>query len=318
MQENTVRLIPEFPNFNAPGFDLVKYNRLYREENTVIHARSKNIYYEKHRGCLSLKLAFKGNEYYLTDNTQYAVNDSNFLILNNNTEYASFIDSDIEVESFALNFSEKYVSSVIQGLLSNPVELLNSNVEVDKMELNFVEQTYLHQATIFPLIMQIHSLVNEFEHRNDEIVELYNCILVSLLQLNKNVRTEINDMSALKPATREELYKRLNYARDFIEACYDQNINLNKISAIACLNREYFIRQFKILFGLTPTQYLIKKRMEAAKKFISNYDISISEVCQQVGYSDLTSFGKLFKKYFHCSPDVYRKGLNHYTTFYEI
>lgn len=42
--------------------------------------------------------------------------------------------------------------------------------------------------------------------------------------------------------------------------------------------------------------------MDAAAHLLRTGEISVSEVCQRVGYFDISSFGKLFRRYHHCSP----------------
>jgi AraC family transcriptional regulator len=129
----------------------------------------------------------------------------------------------------------------------------------------------------------------------------------ALLKHHTGIIAEVERIPKIKQATRQELYKRLNYARDFIDSCYHEDINLDSISAIACLNREYFIRQFKSYFKTTPAQYLIRRRMDAARQLLQIADMDISEVCERVGYSDLSSFGKLFRRYYGVSPTEVKK-----------
>jgi AraC family transcriptional regulator len=303
----SVFLISQFPDSTARDFDMDKYNQQFYERNSIISAASKNIYYDKHWGPLSIKFVLSGEEYYQTDNSRYLVTPSNFLILNNNTEYSSFIDADEEVESFTFNFAEKYVSAALTGMIGHPEKLLDDASLHVATHIKFVEQTYFGEHAIFSLKNKMRELTATFEERNEEISELFNELLYVLLLLNKKVQYEIDGIKAIKNSTKEELYKRLNYARDYIECCFDQDINLTKMACIACLNREYFIRQFKLYFGITPTQYLIKRRMQAALHIVKTSDCSILEVCKQVGYSDLTSFGKLFRKFYHLSPEGFRQ-----------
>jgi AraC-like DNA-binding protein len=309
MKENSVDLIAAFPDFKARGFDMKKFNQQFREKNLVISARSKRVSYDRHWGGLSLKFAIKGNEYYQTDHSKYAVNNSNFLILNKDTEYSSFIDSDTEVESLTLNFSDKFTHSFLTCLQAKPEDVLENNINKQAGSLRFTERLHPKDDLIFPYAYGIHQCLHDFDDRNDEIAELFGSLLMSLLQLNKMVLSEIDQIQKVKLSTKQELYRRLHYAKDFIDSCYNQEINLDTMSGIACLNTEYFIRQFKSHFQITPAQYLIKKRMEKARLALLSPDISISEICQEVGYSDLTSFGKLFKRYYKISPTDFRKNV---------
>ncbi len=306
MRENTVDLIAGFPDFKAPGFDIKRFNQRFREKNLIISARSKQIAYAKHWGGLSIKFALSGNEHYQTDHSSYAVNPSNFLILNKDTQYSSFIDSCVEVDSFTLNFSDAFTGSVLNSLLK-PGDALENNVDKKSKGLRFVERLYSKDDLIVPLALQIHRCVNELDKRNDEIAELFEEIFMALLKLNATVACEIEKVKKIKASTRRELYKRLNNAKDFIDSCYSKEITLNSIASIACMNREYFIRQFKTHFHITPVKYLMAKRMEAARTALLSPHISVSDVCSDVGYSDLSSFSKLFKRYYQVSPAAFRK-----------
>ena len=83
-------------------------------------------------------------------------------------------------------------------------------------------------------------------------------------------------------------------------------ITLDKLASVACLNSVYFLREFKKYFGLSPRQYIIQQRLSIAKKLMQTTSLSITEICFEVGYSDVTSFGKLFKKYFFHAPAAFR------------
>ncbi|MGZ3846693.1 MAG: helix-turn-helix transcriptional regulator, partial [Flavisolibacter sp.] len=81
-----------------------------------------------------------------------------------------------------------------------------------------------------------------------------------------------------------------------------------ELSGVCFMNETYLLRCFKNFFGITPRQYLIKKRMEAASQMLqSRRNLLITEICFNVGYDDLSSFSKLFKKYFRLSPEAYRR-----------
>lgn len=299
-------ILSEFPDFNSKGFNIDTYNEQFKRNNSIISARSKNIYYKKHWGGLSVKLAFDGVEYYNTENSKYAVNESNFLILNNNTEYSSFIDSDTEVESFTLNLCQDFVRSVIESNTGKSADDLDADFSGKDSELHFMEKTYSNNQAVFLTAGRIRDMLSDFKTNEPFITELFGELLLQMISLNGLVIDEIENVKKLKVSTRQELYKRLNFARDFMESCFDQHIDLTKIARVACLNREYFIRQFKIYYGKTPAQYLIHKRMVTAEKLLTSSEIPVSEVCQMVGYSDLTSFGKLFRKYYKTNPENYR------------
>jgi AraC family transcriptional regulator len=127
-----------------------------------------------------------------------------------------------------------------------------------------------------------------------------------MLQIQLGVNSEIKEIKAAKTSTKIELYKRLHYAKDYIDSCYMNNITLQQLSTIACLNSAYFLRQFKKYFTITPYQYIIQKRLAAAKQLLETSVDSVADICFAVGYEDCTSFTKLFKNYFQLTPEKYR------------
>ena len=101
-------------------------------------------------------------------------------------------------------------------------------------------------------------------------------------------------------------YRRLLSARGFIDAHYMKPINLSEISKNAFFSTYHFIRLFKKAFHITPHQYLIRRRIEKAKHLLSGRDLTITEICNKIGFESLGSFSILFKKYTGYSPFEYR------------
>ena len=290
-----------FPDFKVPGFDMDRYNRQFREKNMIICARSKSVFYDKHWGCLSLKFVTRGKEYYETDHSIFSVDPSRFLVLNRDTEYSSYIDSPVEVESFTLNFAEDFTRSVLSGTQE---DLLEDTCKVDTLRV--IERLFPRENQVYPIAKKIYDQVDEVNEKNDEIAELFVELMLALLKLNDVVSDEIGSVRKIKASTQMELYRRLYNAKDFIDTCFSEDIDLDRIASVACLNREYFIRQFKNHFRITPIQYLIKKRMEEARLRLINSDETISTICQDLGYSDATSFGKLFRRLYKTNPENFR------------
>ena len=83
-------------------------------------------------------------------------------------------------------------------------------------------------------------------------------------------------------------------------------ITLDCLSIVAHLNKNYLVRQFKNRFGISPIAYLIKIRMEYAKKLLSESNLPVNEVASACGYNDPSFFNFYFKKTFKISPAAYR------------
>lgn len=122
-----------------------------------------------------------------------------------------------------------------------------------------------------------------------------------------NVYQQLQRLTSAKLSTRKELYRRLCKARRYMINHLDSPLDLDTLSQVACLSKYHFIRLFKEVYGQTPRQYLIARRLEKASMLLKESDLSFHEICHEVGLKDSSSFGRLFKRSFGSTPHIYRR-----------
>ena len=302
---NKFALIDKFPRFDTPGFDIDAYNDTFRQSNVIINAYSADVSYTEHWGCLSIKCAFGGTEMYKINDRYYAVTDDAYFICNEGQYYSSFIAAKKPVESFTINFTDAFVSQVKSSFYAD-AKLIDDPGLIAGGPCEFVERLYRHNSDLSSNIAGLRHLAKNFNKNRGEISESYYLLLQNLLLSQQHILNEIKQVNAVKLSTQKELYKRLHYAKDYIESCYADEVTLEKLAQISCLNSAYLLRKFKQYFGQTPYQYLINKRMAVAERLLAITAISVSEICFITGYADVSSFCRLFKKMYKCSPESYR------------
>jgi len=304
MEEN-IHIMTEFPDFNAAGFDMKAYNRRFREGNVIIHARSADVAYPSHWGCLSIKCALNGREYYEANNTAYAVDDTCFLILNEGQVYSSYIYSERPVESFTINFSEPFTRTLLDSLFTHD-PLGGGPHATAARSMEFIERVYPHDNSISPILTALYRQSQRTKRDTAAITEQYYLLLEKMVLLHSRVDQEIKKVKAAKASTRKELYRRLHFAKDYVDARYMNNVTLSELAGVACLNPAYFLRQWKKYFGGTPHRYLMLKRVSAAAALLVTTRHSVTEVCYLVGYEDISSFIKLFRRQYQITPEKYQ------------
>ena len=107
----------------------------------------------------------------------------------------------------------------------------------------------------------------------------------------------------------QDMWRRLNRARRFIDQHYYLPLNLDQIAQQACFSRFHFIRLFQQVFNKTPHQYLSERRIQRAKELLDASNLTVTEVCFEVGFESLGSFSSLFRKHVGVSPVSYRARL---------
>ena len=101
----------------------------------------------------------------------------------------------------------------------------------------------------------------------------------------------------------ERLAKVLNHIRDNI--CND--ISLDDLATLACVSKPYLIRLFKNEAGVSPLQYINRKKIEKAQLLLLTEEKPVMEVAYTLGFSDHSYFIRLFRKITGTTPQVYRQ-----------
>jgi len=121
------------------------------------------------------------------------------------------------------------------------------------------------------------------------------------------LQDDIVKLPALRASTREELWRRVNLARDYLHAHLNGPVSLSEVATVACLSPFHLLRVFQGAFGRTPHQYLNHCRLERAKFLLEKTRIPVTAICLECGFSSLGSFSTLFHKQCGMSPRRWRE-----------
>lgn len=101
--------------------------------------------------------------------------------------------------------------------------------------------------------------------------------------------------------------KPIREAKQYIQTNYNKSLNLEEVSDKVGFNASYFSSLFKKDTGYTFLEYLSEIRMNKAKDLLKETNLSIAIICENVGYSDVKHFTKMFTKHTGLKPNEYRK-----------
>jgi AraC-like DNA-binding protein len=101
------------------------------------------------------------------------------------------------------------------------------------------------------------------------------------------------------------LYRRIVYAKLFIDNNFAEKIDLDNIADEAFFSKFHFIRLFHTIYKKTPYQYLSSVRIEKAKLLLTT-NIPVTNVCYAVGFESVSSFTGLFKRITGHTPSAYQ------------
>ena len=97
-------------------------------------------------------------------------------------------------------------------------------------------------------------------------------------------------------------------ARDAMDRDYAKTLDIPTLARIAYVSEAHFIRTFRATFSETPHRYLQRRRVERAMFLLRETDLGVTEICLEVGFASVGSFGRTFQEIVGESPTEYRLG----------
>lgn len=137
----------------------------------------------------------------------------------------------------------------------------------------------------------------------DVMVEL--TLREMLVRLMQTQAREIFELSSNRLSVNNALAAAIQY----IKSNLTRPIDSKKLSDKACMSRASFFKKFKETMGETPSQYILKQRINLARKQLSSSNISITEACYASGFENLSHFIKAFKNEVGMTPKAYQLSL---------
>jgi AraC family transcriptional regulator len=273
----------------------------------ILYEKGYSAYHGEGVGLLSIKSFFGGQAFYEVGRNRYVVGEGAHLVLNHGQPYSIRIDADTPMESFCLFFAEGFAEDVRQCLTTSDEHILSDPFKPPTTPLLFFEKTYPHDTFLSPAILHLRTRIESGHATRGWLEEQFHQMMQRLLHVHENVYQEVEALPAARPATREELYRRLQGARDYATALFNTPLTLAELADVACLSPNHLLRTFKQLFGQTPHQFITSKRLEEAQRLLLRTERSVTEICFAVGFESLGTFSWLFRRRCGVSPTEFRR-----------
>jgi transcriptional regulator GlxA family with amidase domain len=105
----------------------------------------------------------------------------------------------------------------------------------------------------------------------------------------------------------EETNRAMLRARDAMDRDYAQPLDVPALARIAFVSPAHFSRTFRATFGETPHRYLQRRRVERAMALLVQTELSVTEICFDVGFNSLGTFSRTFNDIVGQSPSSFRE-----------
>ena len=100
--------------------------------------------------------------------------------------------------------------------------------------------------------------------------------------------------------------EKINAAARWMRENYGRPISVAKAAQVAAMSERSFLRRFKSQMGLTPSEYLLRARLDASCLLLVATDLPVDKIARRCGVSSGDGLAKIFRKRLAISPTEYR------------
>jgi AraC family transcriptional regulator len=250
---------------------------------------------DEHFTCrhFAIKYVSRGKESYTIDDQKFDLMDGQVLLANAHHGGSIYIDQPLGAKGICIDIPSKVLDEVSGNShfsASNFPVFSNLGGRSKTMEiLSILDRSFTHDPE------------GSYVFDKDFYFELAQCIVDDTSQILHNFRS----LHLVKSDTRKNILNRILEANRYIETEFLAISSIDEIAKRCSISEYYFYRLYKQVYQVSPYRKIQDMRMGWAKEQLSN-GCSVTEVSEKLGYAEIASFSKLFKKWNGWSPSYYK------------
>jgi AraC-like DNA-binding protein len=266
-----------------------RFDSRWGRDNCIIWGRARQAKFGPCTHALSIRAAWGGEERCKFNGRTVAVDDDSFLILNNGRICETQIDYVQPVESLSIHFRPGLVERAYGAMTLAIEDALDRGDLVVERSAQFDESLQPHDRLVSPVVrfIKVHLLQGvDDEAWYDEQLHF---LLARMLAHRDALVRRIDSLRLVRATTRHEIYRRISIATDFLHSNYGEGLDLTVLGRAACLSKYHFLRLFTLVHGVTPHQYLQRKRAQVALRLLRTTSFPLQEIAVRVGFAHRNS-----------------------------
>lgn len=235
----------------------------------------------------------KGNIEFWVEREKIELKAGDLLIIKPYTRHKFEVTGNFKAEFIVMGF---YLKPENKLQIKNLREIYGFLEILENIPLPFY---FIHIRRRSNVFFCLESILQEAKENKKGIL-----LYIKSIELFVYITREMNNLEIKKGF---DYSKIANFIKDYIDQNYTEDIRIGDIAKRLFISESSVSRLFKNQFGILPKEYLLSKRIEKAKEYLSMSNLKISEIAIMCGFSSLQRFNDIFKKYTGYSPTHYRK-----------
>ncbi len=165
-------------------------------------------------------------------------------------------------------------------------------------QLNFSQYHFLNNKELAASMNKLISISMENDVAKDALADLSLKLLLLRIIQTQNLAV-IHDTTLHN--------HRFTPAIQYIKEHLAGKISIDVLARESCMSRSAFFNAFKEQFGISPLEFVLRERIQYAKKAMADLSLTITDICYLSGFNNLNYFIRLFKRQEGITPREYRK-----------
>ncbi|GMQ58687.1 AraC family transcriptional regulator [Vallitalea sediminicola] len=247
--------------------------------------------------CVEILYMIEGTASQQINDKVLNVNANDIILLNNGDIHGTWCNPKDKTKILVVKF--------LPEMLSNTSNIYESKYIITFLQntnSNEVDSTRVFQSTD-ELIALFMGAYNEFVNKKigyEIFIKGYIYQMIAILIRNDNLRL-------YEPTIKENELIEINPLLKYIELHYKENITLDEAATMMNKSYYHFSRFFKKATGRNFKEYIDFVRVCEAEKLLLSKNMNISQIAYEVGYNNVSSFNRVYKRIRGYSPSKIKK-----------
>jgi len=284
-------------------------NMINQDENICIveHTTSENQYEHLH-GFIEIVYIMAGAGEHVINQVVYPVERGDLLFINFNQSHAFQSREGMKIVNILVK-PEFISGDLINSENASEILTLSSFENFKGKALKIIPKVGFRGKDLIAAEMLIENMIREFDTKAIGYkTALKGFLDVLLIWIFRQMR-DTDDNQII-----HQVHKMTPDILKYIEEKCFEKITLNELAEKSFYNPSYFSRIFKECYGKNLTDFIHEKRINEALRLMKETNLSIEDICYQIGYKEKKQFYKTFKQLTGETPNQMRLSFKNQTT----